>query len=39
GWEIRFAEQLETTPEPDAKELKVLRDLKARTHAHHSGQQ
>jgi len=39
GWEIRFAEQLETTPAPTAEELNVLRDLKARTNAHHSGQQ
>jgi glutaconate CoA-transferase subunit B len=39
GWEIRFAEQLETTPEPSAKELDILRDLKARTNAHHAGQQ
>ena len=38
GWEIRFAEQLETTPEPTAEELNVLRDLKARTDAHHAGQ-
>ena len=39
GWEIQFAEQLETTPEPSAKELDILRDLKARTNAHHAGQQ
>ena len=39
GWEIRFADTLETTPEPSAKELEVLRDLKARTNAHHAGQQ
>ena len=39
GWDIRFAEQLETTPAPTAEELKVLRDLKTRTNAHHSGQQ
>lgn len=39
GWEIRFADQLDTTPEPSAKELEVLRDLKARTNAHHAGQQ
>ena len=38
GWEIRFADQLDTTPEPTAQELEVLRDLKARTKAHHSGQ-
>ena len=39
GWDIRFADQLETTPAPTAEELEVLRDLKARTHSHHSGQQ
>ena len=39
GWEIRFADQLATTPEPTAKELEVLRDLKARTDAHHSAAQ
>ena len=36
GWDIRFADNTETTPEPTAKELEVLRDLKARTHAHHA---
>lgn len=39
GWEIRFADQLETTQAPTAEELEVLRDLKARTNTHHSGQQ
>jgi glutaconate CoA-transferase, subunit B len=38
GWEVRFAEQLETTPEPSDKELEVLRELKARTDRHHSGE-
>lgn len=38
GWEIRFAEQLETTAEPSEKELEVLRELKARTERHHSGE-
>ena len=38
GWEIRFAEQLETTPTPDARELEVLRDLKARTERKHAGE-
>lgn len=38
GWEIRFADQLETTPVPSARELEVLRDLKARTDAHHAAQ-
>ncbi|TDX27641.1 glutaconate CoA-transferase subunit B [Modicisalibacter xianhensis] len=37
GWEIRFADQLETTPEPSDKELEVLRELKARTDRHHAG--
>ena len=36
GWEIRFAEQLEVTPEPSAKELEVLRELKARTDRAHA---
>jgi len=39
GWDIRFAEQLDTTPEPGARELEVLRDLKARTNAHHASTQ
>jgi glutaconate CoA-transferase subunit B len=39
GWNVRFADDVKTTPEPTARELKVLRDLKARTHAHHAGQQ
>ena len=39
GWEIRFAEQLAVTPAPSARELEVLRDLKARTDAHHAAQQ
>ncbi len=38
GWEIRFAERLETTPAPSATELRVLRDLKTRTNAQHTGQ-
>ena len=38
GWDIRFAEQLKVTSEPTVKELEVLRDLKARTDAHHAGQ-
>lgn len=38
GWEIRFADQLESTPEPSDKELEVLRELKARTDRHHSGE-
>lgn len=38
GWEIRFAESLETAPEPNARELEVLRELKARTERHHAGE-
>ncbi|EWH03152.1 hypothetical protein Q427_04940 [Halomonas sp. BC04] len=38
GWEIRFADQLEATPEPSVKELDVLRELKARTARAHAGQ-
>ncbi len=37
GWDIRFAEALDTTPAPTAEELEVLRTLKARTSAHHAG--
>ncbi|MCK2183911.1 CoA-transferase subunit beta [Halomonas getboli] len=38
GWEIRFAETLESTPEPSARELEVLRALKDRTAQAHAGQ-
>ncbi|PRY67344.1 CoA-transferase subunit beta [Halomonas ventosae] len=38
GWEIRFAEALESTPEPSARELEILRELKDRTARAHSGQ-
>ncbi len=38
GWEIRFAETLESTPEPSEKELEILRDLKDRTARAHGGQ-
>ncbi|WP_087720909.1 CoA-transferase subunit beta [Salinicola salarius] len=38
SWEIRFADQLESTPEPNARELEVLRELKARTDRHHAGE-
>lgn len=38
GWEIRFADELESTPEPSAHELEILRELKARTDRKHSGQ-
>lgn len=37
GWEIRFAADLETTPEPSERELEVLRELKARTARAHAG--
>ncbi|QEM82939.1 CoA-transferase subunit beta [Halomonas binhaiensis] len=37
GWEIRFAAELETTPEPSERELEVLRELKARTARAHAG--
>lgn len=36
GWEIRFAENLAITAEPDDDELSVLRQLKERTEKHHS---
>lgn len=36
GWEIRFGEQLDATPEPSIKELDVLRELKARTDRAHA---
>jgi len=38
GWDIRFAEQLESTPEPSATELEILRELKARTERAHAGE-
>lgn len=38
GWEVRFAEQLESTPEPSEKELTILRELKARTERAHAGE-
>jgi glutaconate CoA-transferase subunit B len=31
GWPVRFADNLDATPPPDAAELAVLRDLQART--------
>lgn len=37
GWDVQFAELLQTTAEPTQQELDVLRELKARTAAHHSG--
>ncbi|MGC3874369.1 CoA-transferase subunit beta [Halomonas sp. GXIMD04776] len=38
GWEVRFADSLEATPEPNARELEVLRELKERTARHHAGE-
>ncbi|UYG07425.1 CoA-transferase subunit beta [Halomonas sp. M4R1S46] len=38
GWEIRFAEALESTPEPSARELEILRELKERTNRKHAGE-
>jgi glutaconate CoA-transferase subunit B len=37
GWAVRFAEDVEETPEPTALELGTLRDLQARTAAAHAG--
>lgn len=39
GWDIRFAEALEATSEPDTQELEVLRELKKRTARHHAGEE
>lgn len=36
GWDIRFAAEVTTTPEPDDHELEVLRKLKARTEQRHT---
>ncbi len=36
GWQVRFAEMLETTPPPTDEELSVLRDLQARTARAHA---
>ncbi|MFY0991730.1 CoA-transferase subunit beta [Halomonas sp. C05BenzN] len=38
GWEIRFAEALESTPEPSERELEILRELKDRTARAHAGE-
>lgn len=35
GWELKLARNLETTPEPTAREFAALRDLHARTAAAH----
>ncbi len=37
GWAVRYADDMDVTPPPTANELKVLRDLKARTKAAHGG--
>ena len=37
GWELKIAEELETTPEPSAEYLGILRDLNERTALAHSG--
>ena len=37
GWPVRFADTVEQTPPPGDEELTVLRGLKARTEAAHSG--
>ena len=39
GWEVKFTQELETTPVPSEKELSVLRELKARTEKAHSAQE
>jgi glutaconate CoA-transferase subunit B len=38
GWPLRFAETVEQTPPPGARELGVLRDLQARTARAHGGE-
>ena len=38
GWEIRFADELESTPLPAEHELRILRDLKNRTERQHAGE-
>ena len=35
GWAVKFAGQVDETPAPTAAELKVLRDLQARTKRAH----
>ena len=37
GWAVRFADDLDETPEPTELELETLRDLQARTAAAHAG--
>ena len=37
GWPVRYAGQVQDTPEPTAEELAVLRDIQARTRKAHGG--
>lgn len=37
GWDVRFADGVVMTPEPDPEELRVLRELRQRTADAHSG--
>jgi glutaconate CoA-transferase, subunit B len=37
GWPVRFAREVRTTPAPTSEELRILRDLHARTDAAHGG--
>ena len=37
GWTLKFAPGLAETPAPSAEELRVLRELQARTEAAHGG--
>jgi glutaconate CoA-transferase subunit B len=36
GWPLEVAQTLEVVPPPDARELKVMRNLQARTEAAHA---
>jgi glutaconate CoA-transferase, subunit B len=38
GWKLKVADEVSTTPVPTETELKVLRDLQARTAKAHAGQ-
>ncbi|GHE22222.1 CoA-transferase subunit beta [Halomonas urumqiensis] len=38
GWDVRFADSLDSTPEPSAHELEILRELKDRTERQHAGE-
>lgn len=37
GWTVKFADNVDVTPEPTSLEISTLRDLKARTDAAHRG--